>query len=164
MARCYTTTSEWETKVLNRNRPRNLSLCEVEAIDEEIEGSEVVTTSIICLKGKIKNVSKANMSTQQHVESDRATAQPVSQNVVRTRLPKLSLPKFRGDVTKWNTFWDSFQVAVHRNEGISNIDKFNYLNYVLEGVAARAIPGLTLTEANYDAAVKLLQERCDLPQ
>ena len=91
-------------------------------------------------------------------------AQPVSQNVVRTRLPKLSLPKFRGDVTKWNTFWDSFQVAVHRNEGISNIDKFNYLNYVLERVAARVIPGLTLTEATYDAAVKLLQERCDLPQ
>ena len=98
------------------------------------------------------------------MESYRATAQPVSQNVVRTRLPKLSLPKFRGDVTKWNTFWDSFQVAVHRNEGISNIDKFNYLNYVLERVAARVIPGLTLTEANYDAAVKLLQERCDRPQ
>ena len=98
------------------------------------------------------------------MESYRAMAQPVSQNVVRTRLPKLSLPKFRGDVTKWNTFWDSFQIAVHRNEGISNIDKFNYLNYVLEGVAARAIPGLTLTEANYDAAVTLLQERCDLPQ
>ena len=103
------------------------------------------------------------------MESYRATAQPVSQNVVRTRLPKLSLPKlslpkFRGDVTKWNTFWDSYQVAVHRNEGISNIDKFNYLNYILERVAARVIPGLTLTEANYDAAVTLLQERCDLPQ
>ena len=126
--------------------------------NRRVRGSYHFTTSlIICLKGKIKNVSKANMSTQQHVESDRATAQPVSQNVVRTRLPKLSLPKFRGDVTKWNTFWDSFQVAVHRNEGISNIDKFNYLNYVLEGVAARAIPGLTLTEVNYDAAVKLLR-------
>ena len=98
------------------------------------------------------------------MESYRAMAQPVSQNIVRTRLPKLSLPKFRGDVTKWNTFWYSFQVAVHRNEGISNIDKFNYLNYVLERVAARVIPGLTLTEANYDAAVKLLQERCDRPQ
>ena len=98
------------------------------------------------------------------MESYRATAQLVSQNVVRARLPKLSLPKVRGDVTKWNTFWGSFQVAVHRNEGISNIDKFNYLNYVLEGVAARAILGLTLTEANYDAAVKLLQERCDHPQ
>ena len=91
-------------------------------------------------------------------------AQPVSQNVVRTRLPKLSLPKFRADVTKWNTFWDSFEVAVHRNERISNIDKFNYLNYILDRVAARAILGLTLTEANYDAVVKLLQERCDRPQ
>ena len=28
------------------------------------------------------------------------------QKVVRTRLPKLFLPKFKGDVTKWNTFWD----------------------------------------------------------
>ena len=69
---------------------------------------------------------------------------PVNQNVVRTRLPKLSLPKFRGYVTKWNTFWDSFQSAVHRNEEITNIDKFNYLKSVLEGSAARAIEGLTL--------------------
>ena len=98
------------------------------------------------------------------MESYRATAQPVSQNVVRATLPKLSLPKLRGDVTKWNTFWGSFQVAVHCNEGISNVDKFNYLNYILERVAARAIPGLTLSEANYDAAVKLLQERCNRPQ
>ena len=99
------------------------------------------------------------MSTQQHVESCQATAQPESQNVVRNRLLKLSLPKFTGDVTKWNTFWDSFQSAVHRKEGISNIDKFNYLNSVLEGVAARTIQGLTLTEENYDATIKLLRER-----
>ena len=53
---------------------------------------------------------------------------------------------------------------MHRNEGVSNIDKFNYLNSVLEGAAARAIQGLTLTEANYEAAVKLLQERFGRPQ
>ena len=141
-----------------------LSVCEVEAIDEEIEVSEEVTASIICMKGKIENAMKANVSNQQHVGSPQATAQPVSQNVARTRLPKSSLPKFRGDVTKWNTFWDSFHSAVHRNEGISNIDKFNYLNSVLEGAAARAIQGLTLTEANYEAAVKLLQERFGRPQ
>ena len=87
-------------------------------------GSEEVIVTIICPKGKIDHANKANMSTQQHVESCQATAQPVSQNVVRNRLLKLSLPKFRGDVTKL----DSFQSAVHRNEGISNIDKFNYLN------------------------------------
>ena len=141
-----------------------LSLCEVTTIDKEIEESEEFTASIIRLKCKIENASKVNMPTQQHVRSPQTTSQPVNQNAVRARLPKLYLPKFRGDVTKWNTFWDSFQSAVHRNEGISNIDKFNYLNSVLEGAAARAIQGLTLTEANYSAAVKLLQERFGRPQ
>ena len=79
------------------------------------------------------------MSTQQHVESCQVMAQPVIQNVVHLRLLKLPLPKFRGDIPKWNTFWDSFQSAVHRNKGISSIDKFNYLNSVLEGAAGRTI-------------------------
>ena len=60
-------------------------------------GSEEVIVTIICPKGKIDHANKANMSTQQQCQ---ATAQPVSQNVVRNRLLKLSLPKFRGDVTK----------------------------------------------------------------
>ena len=104
------------------------------------------------------------MPTQQHVGSSQTTTQPVNQNATCTRLPKLYVPTFKGDVTKWNTFWDSFQSAVHCNKRISNIDKFNYLNSVLEGAAARAIQGLTLTEANYKAAVKLLQECFGRPQ
>ena len=39
----------------------------MEAIDEEIEVSEEVTASIICIKGKIDNAIKANVSNQQHV-------------------------------------------------------------------------------------------------
>ena len=61
-----------------------LSVCDVEAIDEEIERAEEVTASIICMKGKIENAMKANISTQQHVGSPQATAQPASQSVVRT--------------------------------------------------------------------------------
>ena len=99
---------EGKQKFLTERDQEILSLCKVKVIDEEIKGSEVVTATIICLKGKVDTANKANMSTQQHVESRQATVQPVSQNVVCTRLPKLSLPKFRGDASKWNTFWDSF--------------------------------------------------------
>ena len=77
-----------------------LSLCEVTTIDKEIEESEEFTASIIRLKCKIENASKVNMPTQQNVGSAQTTAQPVNQNAVRTRLPKLYLPKFRGDVTQ----------------------------------------------------------------
>jgi hypothetical protein len=60
---------------------------------------------------------------------------------IRPKLPKLVLSKFKGNVANWTGFWDSYQVAVHDNTLLSTIDKFNYLNSLLEGAAARAIQG-----------------------
>lgn len=140
-----------------------LSLCEVTVIDKEIEESEEFTASIIRLKCKIENASKVNMLTQQHLGSPQTTAQPVNQNAVCTRLPKLYLPKFRGDVTNWNTFWDSFQLAVVTKGFPTSISSTTSYS-VLEWATAQAIQGLTLTKANYDAAVKLLQECFGRPQ
>ena len=62
--------------------------------------------------------------------------QLMSHQVVRPKLPKLVLNKFKGNVTHWASFWDSCKTAVHENRVLSTIDKFNYLNMLLEGVAA----------------------------
>ena len=75
------------------------------------------------------------------------------------KLPKLSLKKFNGELTKWTTFWDTFESAVHNNPVLSNVDKFNYLTSLLESTASEAIAGLTLTSANYDEAVATLKRR-----
>jgi hypothetical protein len=83
---------------------------------------------------------------------------------LRPKLPKLVLSKFKGNVANWTGFWDSYQVAVHDNTLLSPIDKFNYLNSLLEGAAARAIQGLSLTSANYEHAIALLKERFGKPQ
>ena len=77
----------------------------------------------------------------------------------RSKLPKLVLPKFRGDVTQWRTFWDSFNSTIHTNSYLTTIDKFNHLNSLLEGQALRAIQGLTLSESNYQAAIDILHQR-----
>ena len=79
----------------------------------------------------------------------------------RPKLPKLHLPKFSGDVTKFKSFWDSFDSAIHRNPDLSEIDKFNYLKALLDRPAATTIQGLSLSEANYTAAVELIKERYD---
>ena len=47
---------------------------------------------------------------------------------------------------------------------LSKVDKFNYLNSLLEGEAKRSIQGLTLSESNYDSAVETLHERFGKPQ
>ena len=55
-------------------------------------------------------------------------------------------------------------IQVNDDKGMLKIDKFNYLNSLLEGTAFRAIQGLPITEQNYDHAVALLDERFGRPQ
>ena len=81
-----------------------------------------------------------------------------SQSTTKPRLPKLVLPKFNGEITKFKSFGDSFDSASNKNADLSSVDKFNYLHALLEGQAARAIQGLTLSESNYQAAVEILHE------
>ena len=78
---------------------------------------------------------------------------------VRSKLPKLILPKFKGDVTSYRSFWEIFESTVHNNMQLTILDKFNYLVSLLEGSALRSIKGLAITEENYQAALDILQER-----
>ena len=81
-------------------------------------------------------------------------------HVTKVKLPKLTLKRFNGDLTKWATFWDSFVSSVHSHPGLSDVDKFNYLNTLLEGTAAaEAISGLKLTGPNYGEAVAILKRQ-----
>ena len=140
------------------------SLCELSEISKEIEDSEA---RIITCRKRIKD-SKQVVSNEQPSSPVYVQTNSTQDNVVKPHLPKLTLPKFKGDVTKWTTFWDSFNSAIHSNvasiENIASIDKFNYLNAHLESTAARAIQGLTLTSGNYASAVELLKERFGKPQ
>jgi hypothetical protein len=113
-------------------------------------------------------------STAVHQENETVTTEPATPPAqlsalagvtqLRPKLPKLVLSKFKGNIANWTGFWDSYQVAVHDNPLLSPIDKFNYLNSLLEGAAARAIQGLSLTSANYEHAIVLLKERFGKPQ
>ena len=48
---------------------------------------------------------------------------------------------------------------MHSNPSLTNINKFNYLNSLLESAASDAISGLTLTSANYEEAIGVLKKR-----
>ena len=79
--------------------------------------------------------------------------------VVRSKLPKISLPHFKGNPIHWTAFWDSYESAVHLNSALSDVDKFNYLQSLLEKSAYDAITGLTLSSANYGEAIEILKKR-----
>uniref|UniRef100_A0A1X7SZU3 CCHC-type domain-containing protein n=1 Tax=Amphimedon queenslandica TaxID=400682 RepID=A0A1X7SZU3_AMPQE len=84
------------------------------------------------------------------------TARPPT---VTAKLPKLTLKSFNGNLVAWTPFWDSFKSAVHDNSSLADIDKFSYLQSLLEGRARETIAGLPLTDANYSVPVDLLKKR-----
>ena len=145
-----------------------LSLCNVDEIPQEIEESEKYVEKVIACQKKISDVSKPTAGYMQETTNPLAgliqalpgglpLSFPTSQ--VKAKLPKLVLPKFRGDVTTWMGFWDSYKSAVHDNVSLSKINKFNYLRSLLEGAASRSIQGLVLSSDNYDSAVEILEQR-----
>ena len=144
-----------------------LSLCNVDEIPQEIEESERYVEKVITCQ-KISNVSRPTAGDMQEPPDPLAgliqvlpggvsLSVPTSQ--VKAKLPKLVLPKFRGEVTTWMRFWYSYKSAVHDNVNLSKIDKFNYLRSLLEGAASQAIQGLALSSDNYDSAVEILEQR-----
>ena len=76
-----------------------------------------------------------------------------------TRLPQLDLKTFDGSLLEWISFRDMFDSAIHKSSSISKVQKLVYLKSLLRGEAARQIQSLVLSEANYDIAWKLLNER-----
>ena len=68
------------------------------------------------------------------------------------KLPKLTLPKFSGDVLEWQSFWDQFKVNVHDSD-LSVVSKFSYLLSLLQGEAKQASPSSLVTEEKRNVKV-----------
>ena len=105
----------------------------------------------------IPSAQNINVPNTQSVHSS------TSSNSQNHKLPKLSLPKFSGNILDWQTFWDSFETTVHLNNSLTEVQKFSYLQSLLEHDAENVIAGLTLTNGNYVRAVDLLKSRYGQP-
>ena len=74
------------------------------------------------------------------------------------KLPKITLPKFGGEVLQWESFWDIFKATVDDTD-LTDVTKLTYLKASLEGDALRAIAGISLTSDNYASVLAILKER-----
>ena len=75
------------------------------------------------------------------------------------KLPKIVLKKFDGNPTNFQSFWDSYNTAIHENEDISDVNKMDYLSGLLGGPAYSAVKGFTMTSGNYKEVIDVLHER-----
>ena len=77
----------------------------------------------------------------------------------RLKLPQLDLPKFSGTYIDWTPFKQRFDVSIHNDSILGDLEKFQYLISCLSGEALKLISPLQLTADNYSIAVHMLTER-----
>ena len=103
--------------------------------------------------------SDSSPVTVQNVSSPSRSSSSNGSYAMSVTLPKIQLPKFNGDITKFPAFWQSFEHASYTKEAVSLISKLNYLLSLLEGPAYRAVEGFNLQEENYENVVEIIKSR-----
>lgn len=94
-----------------------------------------------------------------HLRTAAKTKTPPPSTEGALNLPKLSLPRFSGDILQWETFRDLFSSMVHEVSSIPNVLKLQYLKTSVVGEAAQLLKGIAVNAANYAGAWELLVKR-----
>ena len=108
----------------------------------------------------IENYKKAQLPPSSSAAPATSSSAPRGSGT-QMRLPKLALPTFTGSYSEWTSFADLFTAAVDSNTSLTDSEKLNYLKACVKGDAAKLISTITITDANYSLASKLLRDRYD---
>ena len=113
-----------------------------------------VTSTTVCLEASGTPISLHCLQLQ-------VVVVPITDEVETLTGPQVKQPKkrFDGILTKWSSFCDAYESSLHHNPTLSKVDKFDYLNLLLESTAADAISGLSLTTVNYEETVVILKRQ-----
>ena len=75
------------------------------------------------------------------------------------KLPKLEIPKFKGDHIQWESFKQLFQKMIGQKKNLDDTEKFAYLKGQLEEEPHRIIASLPVQGSSYKAAWDILETR-----
>ena len=114
----------------------------------------------MCLKTLENELLNISLNNRPPSSADSETRNfSVASNPLKIKLPELNISKSDGDVTNWQTFLQQFESAIHLNDTLDNINKFNYLLQYLCEDAESTNKGLSLTSVNYIKGIDLLKQR-----
>lgn len=107
-------------------------------------------------------LSRRNPEFNQSVLNTSMTAHaPLFSSSFHLRLPRIDLPKFNGDFSRWLSFRDTFTSMVHSNGDMPMVAKLQYLLQSLEGEAKKPFESVDIEADNYSSTWETLNKRYD---
>src|SRR5713101_8123159 len=139
---------------LNTAYDQFMNVCEDEEWDDCAKDLEIQTERISELRlAVLRRLDSLQDPSAVKLEAAERQGRP------EVRLPTLELPTFSGQIEDWLSFQDLFKASVHNNSRLTNAQKLQYLKASTKGDAARMIKNLAITDANYEIAQGILEER-----
>lgn len=137
-----------------------LTISDPELLEADLDKADSLRSGVRAVRVQAGELLAKLDKTAVHEGSGSSEDKSASASAVSTsasvNLPRLDLPKFSGELTQWQSFWDLF-VAMVDDSTLPAISKFTYLQALLEGEAKSVIQGLSLTAVNYVVACNLLR-------
>lgn len=114
--------------------------------DSDLDAEEQLSTDFsIMFKTEIIKIDSFIDKTVKIASSERSFSSSASASNVK--LPHIEIKTFDGQPSNWQTFIDSFECAIDKNDSLSPIQKLTYLKNLVEKDAASTLEG---TNNNYE--------------
>ena len=155
---------ERKAQIITKLDGEILDETEDDQIEDEIEGADDVQQEIQKITMRINEKLKPkSRGTGVHGSSSSGAAGDSDSSSLSKQMQNMKLPKyeisFDGDPKNYRSFRDLFSVAVEKREGLSDVERFMYLQSFLKGDAEKAIGGLEVTGENFQEAMAILEGR-----
>ena len=112
-----------------------------------IEERSDLMTSLSSISARVKKLQIESSATETH--PGQLPIQPASQPF---KLPKLDLPMYNGDLTKFYFFKNRFESLVHNNKQFDNVTKLHYLSNSRIGKAQPVVSDFQMNSLGYEEA------------
>ena len=138
---------------------RQLDATILDSLDNEKQIIEEIMNS----SEYIDDIHEAIIRINHRLDGGRHSKSQLGQHRAVQKCPKssikLEVKPFTGNPIEWQSFWSSFKTMVHDNERMEPLTKFTYLKKHLKGASLSSVSRLTLTAANYESAISILEKR-----
>ena len=90
------------------------------------------------------------------------TTEPSQSQMETAKLPKLVIPKFRGELTDLPRFWSQLEAEIDRAE-VPGVTKYSYLKELVDPKIRKEIDGLPFSSEGYERAKNILKRKYGKP-
>lgn len=124
---------------------------------------EVLTDEFHTLSVRIESaISQLKVAEEPKIDTSNLSSfieKCMSRSTNDIRLPRIEVPKFDGDLSKWPEFRELFCTMIHDNKKLNDVQKIQYLKTQVSGTAAEVIKHFHVNANNYSTAWNLLNKR-----